>query len=230
VRGRSVGGVATDDGGATQILSRLALRLPEARAAVRELGIVIIVPEPDPDPKAAGSTGSKAISDSAQVWQDIWRALSADPSLTCGLSERLDRPELAPVGYGQAEQAVDLGIRLGRSGQLIDYHDLGIYRLLLQIGDMAQLWRFADEVLGPLVSYDAVHGGDLVNTLAVYLRNQSSPKQTARTLRVHPNTVAYRAQRIEAITGLDLTDPDDRLLAQVAVTIVESQMGQDSAP
>jgi DNA-binding PucR family transcriptional regulator len=132
------------------------------------------------------------------------------------------------LGLSQAEQAVDLGLRLGRGGQLIDYHELGIYRLLLRIGDIGQLRRFADEVLGPLISYDAAHGGELVNTLAVYLRNQSSPKQTARALRVHANTVAYRAHRIETITGLDLADADDRLLAQVAVAIVETQIAQDS--
>lgn len=200
--------------GVPQIMAALALGLPEAKATVRDFGVVAIVPD---------------AFESADGWQEIWRDMSPDTTVTCGLSDRLDRPELAPLGYGQAVQALDLGLRLGRAGQLIDYHELGIYRLLLRIGDIGALWRFAEEVLGSLISYDAAHGGELVTTLSVYLRNQSSPKQTARALRVHANTVAYRAQRIETITGLDLTDPDDRLLAQVAVTIVESQMGQDSA-
>lgn len=219
IRRASAGPVSADDHGVAQILAALAVGLPEARPTVREFGVVAIIPEP-----VAGR-----FADSSATWPEIWRDLCPDGGMTCGLSERLHRPELAPEGYGQAEQAVDLGLRLGRSGQLIDYHDLGIYRLLLRIGDMAQLWRFAEEVLGSLISYDAVHGGDLVMTLSVYLRNQSSPKQSARVLRVHANTIAYRAQRIETITGLDLTDPDDRLLAQVAVTIVESQMGQNGA-
>ena len=42
-------------------------------------------------------------------------------------------------------------------------------------------------------------------------------------LHLHTNTVAYRAGRIEAVTGLDLNDPDDRLVAHVAVKIIESQ-------
>lgn len=208
--------------GAGGVLAALAVRLPEARTTVREFGVVAIIPEP-----RGPSAGEGGAVDAAQVWRQIWRDLAPDSTVTAGLSERLDRPELAPRGFGQAEQALDLGLRLGRGGQLIDYHDLGIYRLLLRIGDMRQLWRFAEEILGSLIDYDAAHGGELVTTLSVYLRNQSSPKQTARALRVHANTVAYRAQRIEAITGLDLTDADDRLLAQVAVTILESQMGQD---
>ncbi len=40
-------------------------------------------------------------------------------------------------------------------------------------------------------------------------------------LHLHTNTVAYRVARIEAITGLG--DPDDRLVAHVAVKIIESQ-------
>jgi DNA-binding PucR family transcriptional regulator len=43
-------------------------------------------------------------------------------------------------------------------------------------------------------------------------------------LRVHVNTVAYRIQRIERLTSLDLTNPDHRLSAHVATKIVESQM------
>lgn len=209
--------------GLAGFLTALSARIPQASATVRDFGVVAIVPEPDMAPPSA--TGR---SSSADHWRGLWAELSEDGALTAGLSEPLDRPELAPTGFEQAEQAVDLGVRLGRGGELIDYHDLGIHRLLLRIGDIGQLWRFAEEVLGALLSYDAAHGGELVATLSVYLRNQSSPKQTARELRVHHNTVAYRAQRIETITGLDLSDADDRLLAQVAVTIVEAQMGRSA--
>jgi len=211
--------------GVDGILAALTRRLPQAKTSVRDFGVIAIVPEQALTPGVAAPVD---VIDSAQAWHRVWGELSLDKTVTCGLSERVERPELSPLGLSQAEQAVDLGLRLGRGGQLIDYHELGIYRLLLRIGDIGQLRRFADEVLGPLISYDAAHGGELVNTLAVYLRNQSSPKQTARALRVHANTVAYRAQRIETITGLDLADADDRLLAQVAVAIVETQIAQDS--
>jgi PucR family transcriptional regulator, purine catabolism regulatory protein len=57
----------------------------------------------------------------------------------------------------------------------------------------------------------------------VYLHHHGSHKQSARMLHLHTNTVAYRVARIEAITGLALDDPDDRLVAHVAVKIIESQ-------
>jgi purine catabolism regulator len=129
---------------------------------------------------------------------------------------------MAPQALRQAQHAIDLGIRLGRTGQTIGYEELGIYRLLLQIGDMHQLWQFAEDVLGPLIEYDARHKVDLVGTLSVYLNQHESLKQTARVLRVHVNTVTYRVQRIQRLTSLDLTNPDHRLSAHVATKIIES--------
>jgi len=97
---------------------------------------------------------------------------------------------MAPQALRQAQHAIDLGIRLGRAGQAICYEELGIYRLLLQVGDMHQLWQFAQDVLGPLIDYGARHKVDLVGTLSVYLNQHESLKQTARVLRIHVNTVA----------------------------------------
>jgi hypothetical protein len=147
---------------------------------------------------------------------------AALPQITCGVSELVTSPELAPEALRQAEQAIEIGTRLGHAGQIIRYEDLGIYRLLLQIDDMKQLWRFAEDTLGPLIDYGASHKVELIGTLSAYLSQHASLKQTARVLRVHVNTVAYRVQRIEQLTSLDLADPDDRLLAHVAVKIVES--------
>lgn len=118
---------------------------------------------------------------------------------------------------------MEIGTRIGRAGQVIGYGELGIYRLLLQIGDMQQLWQFADEVLGPLIRYDATHKLGLVRTLSVFLGQRESLKQTARRLHVHANTVSYRLQRIEQLTPLDLANPEDRLVAHVAVKIFEAQ-------
>ena len=72
--------------------------------------------------------------------------------------------------------------------------------------------------------YGARRKVDLVGPPSVYLNQHESLKQTARVLRVHANTVAYRIQRIERLTALDRTDPDHRLSAHVATKIVESHM------
>jgi hypothetical protein len=192
---------------AGELLARLAGSI-EGGAAVRGPELVMFLPEQD-------DAGARA--------QLLLRQAGA-AGVTWGLSELTRLPEMAPQALRQAQHAIDLGIRLGRAGQAICYEELGIYRLLLQVGDMHQLWQFAQDVLGPLIDYDARHKVDLVGTLSAYLNQHESLKQTARILRIHVNTVAYRIRRIEGLTSLDLTNPDHRLSAHVATKIVESQM------
>jgi hypothetical protein len=217
-----------DDDSAQRLMSRLAV---SARSpfVVRGSELVMIVPEPQQVPARAGRiTGGQEAP--LAVFARLLRESPAGPELTCGVSESTRQPELAPRALRQAEHAIELGTRLGRAGQIIRYEDLGIYRLLLQIGDMNQLWQFAEDVLGPLIDYDATHKVDLIGTLSAYLHQHESLKQTARVLRVHVNTISYRIQRIGQLTSLDMADADDRLIAHVAVKIIESQRVGDGGP
>jgi sugar diacid utilization regulator len=205
---------------AEEMLSRLAgsVRCP---AVIRGTELVMLWPE-QPQGNAPGrDTGAKVLP-VGQV-PPVIPALTAGDHITCGLSDLTELPEQAPQALLQAQHAIDMGIRIGRGGQTISYSELGIYRLLLQIGDMHQLWQFAEDVLGPLIDYDARHKVDLVGTLSSYLNQHESLKQTARVLRVHVNTVSYRIQRIERLTSLDLANPDHRLSAHVAAKIIESR-------
>jgi sugar diacid utilization regulator len=192
----------------------------QGAAAIRGPELVMLLPEQDtasPSGRSTAATGTMGARPEL-----VFREADVGP-VTCGLSELTRWPEMAPQALRQAQHAIDLGLRLGRAGQTICYEELGIYRLLLQVGDMHQLWQFAQDVLGPLLDYDARHKVNLVGTLSVYLNQHESLKQTARVLRVHVNTVTYRIQRIEQLTSLDLTNPDHRLSAHVATKIIESQ-------
>jgi hypothetical protein len=185
---------------------RIVAILPGAGTTVRDGALIAIIP---------GDPSADALAALCQL----------GPGATCGISEPVDSPQLLPRGVREAERAIDLGLRLGRTGQPVRYEELGIYRLLCTIGDMQHLMGFARDVLGPLLDYDAEHRTELVRTLSVYFQQHGSHKQSARMLHVHTNTIAYRVSRIEAITGLHLSGPDDRLIAHVAVKIIESQGG-----
>ena len=112
--------------------------------------------------------------------------------------------------------------RLGRHGRVVAFEDLGIHRLLLQVPDLDELRSFAREVIGALSEHEAQHRSGLLRTLAAYLRENGSLQRAARELHVHPNTVTYRLNRVESIAGLDLGRYQDRLMAQVALEIVEA--------
>ena len=77
--------------------------------------------------------------------------------------------------------------------------------------------------LGPLVEHDSARKAALVATLRAYLET-GEQQQAAQRLRVHPNTLRYRLDRIREITGLDLEDPETRLNLAVALR-VQSLLG-----
>jgi hypothetical protein len=75
---------------------------------------------------------------------------------------------------------------------------------------------YRGRVLGPLLEHDRVHRTDLVRTLETYLDCSGSWSRCAERMHVHVNTLRYRIERIETLTGRDLrnlVDQADLLLA-----------------
>jgi sugar diacid utilization regulator len=148
-------------------------------------------------------------------------SLYPDTPLTVGIGGPVHEPKEIGQSYAQARRAAEVALRFGRAGDVMTFEDLGLYRLLFHISDRTELRAFVDQTLGPLIEYDRKHKTDFVRTIATYLSNNNNLQATAREMYVHVNTAAYRIQRIQAITGLDLAKTEDCLLARVALMILE---------
>lgn len=118
---------------------------------------------------------------------------------------------------GEAEQALLIGRELLDTTQVLDYTDLGIYRLLILLGDKPELWEFYRSTLIALVNYDHDQRAELLKTLTVFFDNLGNLARTAEALHVHRNTLLYRIERINSISGLDIDNPDDRLALWLAL-------------
>jgi purine catabolism regulator len=118
--------------------------------------------------------------------------------------------------FRQSGQALQMARRLTESRPLY-FPDLSVYRLLLQIEHNAEVQTFHEEILGPLVAYD--NGVELIRTLEAYFERNGNVKKTANALYIHRNTLIYRLERIQEITGLDLSNPDTRLALQLTLHI-----------
>lgn len=77
----------------------------------------------------------------------------------------------------------------------------------------------------PLVA-DAIaelrRSDEAVDTLAALVAENGNLTAAARHLHVHPNTVAYRVQRLKEVSGLDVKAENGLLLAQLALALVHS--------
>jgi hypothetical protein len=70
---------------------------------------------------------------------------------------------------------------------------------------------FGDRVLGPVRDYDAHHRSRLEDTLDVFLSCSASWSRCARTLHIHVNTLRYRIEKINELTGRDLSRLDHQV-------------------
>ena len=61
---------------------------------------------------------------------------------------------------------------------------------------------------------------DLLATLRTYFTAVGDVKLAAEQLGLHYNTVRYRLRRAAEVAGLDLNDPDQRLLAELQVRLL----------
>ena len=76
-----------------------------------------------------------------------------------------------------------------------------------------------------MLTHDAEQGTGYVRTLAVYLEEFGSISSAAKRLVLHPNTLRHRLQRIVEISGLDLSDPTQRLAVAVQVRALGASGG-----
>src|SRR5947209_234073 len=87
----------------------------------------------------------------------------------------------------------------------------GTYQLLLpHMNDPAELKRFYDDTVRPLVAYDEQYETDLLGTLATFLECDANVNATAARLITHRHTIRYRFERVRELTGLDVSSTDGR--------------------
>ncbi|WP_269664881.1 PucR family transcriptional regulator [Streptacidiphilus rugosus] len=76
-----------------------------------------------------------------------------------------------------------------------------------------------DPRLGALLAHDAEHGGQLAASVLAWLDAFGDVRAAASALHIHPNTLRYRVRRAEQLTSLDLSRPEERLLAMLQLRL-----------
>lgn len=123
--------------------------------------------------------------------------------------------------YREALQACQTGRKIWPKEPVCYYADLGVWRLLGNIQDKQELHLFIEETLGKLLLYDQEKGAELVKTLEVYFECNGKLKKVTEKMYVHYNTILYRLDRIQQITGCSLEDATACLNLQMAVKLLQ---------
>jgi PucR family transcriptional regulator, purine catabolism regulatory protein len=162
--------------------------------------VVLLVPDPD------GDSGRRV---SAAVLRELEAGL-AGFAFRLGRSRRVENPLDLPRAFNEALLALNV-VEGDAERTALAYDETGTYQLLLPyMSDPAELKRFYQETVRPLVTYDEQYETDLLGTLATFLDCDANVNATASRLITHRHTIRYRFERVRELTGLDVSSTDGR--------------------
>ena len=162
--------------------------------------VVMLIPDAD------GETGRRVAS---SVLRELEAGL-AGFVFALGRSRRVEDPLDLQRAHNEALLALNV-VEGDAERTELAYEATGTYQLLLPyMSDPAELKRFYNETVRPLVAYDEQYETDLLGTLATFLDCDANVNATASRLITHRHTIRYRFERVRELTGLDVSSTDGR--------------------
>lgn len=126
------------------------------------------------------------------------------------------RPDLAQAreSWLEARLAVRVAEAVEKFRPIAAWPELGVHRLLACGPEKALVSAVLDPAVRRLLDQN---DSELRQTALAYLESGANVQETATALRVHRQTVYYRVQKIEQITGLNLSRGDHRLVLHLGL-------------
>jgi purine catabolism regulator len=202
----------------SSVQNELARRSIAAPLLRRESAILCMLPLTTSEPRSRDM--AEALRERLGLAEALRERLVTDYP---GIMLALGTPALTLADWTrtlrEAEQALSLGQQLFDDDRVLAFGDLGIYRLLVLLRDSPELWSFYRETLAPLVNYDTRNNqaGELLKTLEAYFNHLGNLRATSESLHVHRNTLLYRLERIEQISGMDLSNAEEHFSLWLAL-------------
>jgi sugar diacid utilization regulator len=185
-------------------------RMPGTLTIVRSASAVFLVPdEVAADLATVEKLAGQVLATAAPVMKPGTASVGIG-NLANGVSE-LARSHV------EARQALRLTRRAGGRGRVASYRSLGAFRLLLEVQSPDALRRFVNELLGTLLEYAQSRDTPLLETLEALAAARWVRRAAARQLGIHINSMSYRVDRIQTLTGLQLDEPETRVAISIAL-------------
>lgn len=133
-----------------------------------------------------------------------------------GIYEAKIGPSEFHNSFLHAKQAHDKCLGSIQKNVRYSYKSTAITRLLSHCTDDPELRQDILTVIDPILTYDKQNQSELMVTLQTYLKIKNV-SEAAKILHLHRQSLIYRLNKIENLTGMTLKDPDNSFLLEVAV-------------
>ncbi|MFV0502966.1 MAG: PucR family transcriptional regulator [Lachnospirales bacterium] len=118
--------------------------------------------------------------------------------------------------YKEAKMALEVGKIFEEDKKIANYRKLGIGRLIYQL-PLSLCKMFIDEVLQG-VTTDQFDDETLV-TANKFFENSLNVSETSRKLYIHRNTLVYRLDKLEKMTGIDLRNFENAIVFKITLMV-----------
>ena len=203
---------AADAFNAERVLSVVTLhcesRHPDAMCALLEDRVWAVLPSfrPNEAQVLRALAATVVARAEASLGVHLWAAIGTTVS---GLAE-------IPASRRAAQQALDVLMRRPGPNRLVHIDDVRAHAVLFEILAWAtQNKELAEGKLDKLLEHDRERGTSYRTTVRAYLDARGDIRAAAERLSVHPNTLRHRLRRLVEVSGLDLDDPDERLVTEL---------------
>ena len=119
--------------------------------------------------------------------------------------------------YKEAKMAMEVGKIFYQERFILSYDTLGIGRLIYQL-QPSLCEVFLHEIYGEDIPDHLDE--ETLNTINKFFENNLNVSETSRQLFVHRNTLVYRIEKLQKMTGLDIRIFDDALTFKIALMVV----------
>ena len=126
--------------------------------------------------------------------------------------------------YKEAKMALEVGKIFENDKYIVNYEKLGIGRLIYQL-PLSLCKMFIKEVLHGLTMDD--FDDETLVTVNKFFENNLNVSETSRQLYIHRNTLVYRLDKLQKMTGLDLRNFDDAIIFKITLMVSKYMMYMD---
>ena len=156
--------------------------------------------------------------DLEKLARSIADSLSSEAYTRCliGIGTVVEGIKELARSFKEAQVALEVGKVFDTEKEIVSYDNLGIARLIYQL-PTTLCDMFLREVFkrGSIDTLDQ----ETLFTIQKFFENNLNVSESSRKLFVHRNTLVYRLEKINKLTGLDLREFDDAIVFKVALMV-----------
>ncbi len=160
--------------------------------------------------------GYDELAECADEIMDAMKAASVSVKISYGTI--VNEIKEVSKSYKEAKMALDVGKIFYADSDIAAYNSLGIGRLIYQL-PMPLCRMFIREI------FDGKNPDEFdeetITTINKFFENSLNVSETSRQLYIHRNTLVYRLDKIQKLTGLDLRVFEDAITFKIALMVVK---------